>query len=55
MIPVTFNRYVLECKSQRFGPGEGMIHLLVSVPPRYRAVISECRRGEPRVIHKGLN
>lgn len=51
----SFSFVIGVCKSQRFGPGEGMIHLLVSVPPRYRAVISECRRGEPRLIHKGLN
>lgn len=42
------------CKSQRFGLAEGMIHLLVSAPPRHHSVISGCRRGEPGVIHPGL-
>lgn len=32
-----------------------MIHLLVSVPPRYHSVISERCRGEPGVIHTRLS
>lgn len=32
-----------------------MIHLLVSVLPRYRSVIGERRRGETGVIHTRLS